>query len=131
MIVIPMAGESRRFTEAGYAEPKYRLPLGGRSVFAHAVGSFAAYFTAAPFLFVVRAGAEDFVAAEAGRLGIAAFRIASLDRPTAGQAESVERGLDAVGAGEAEPLGIFNIDTFRPGFSFPAEPWAEIGRAHV
>ena len=26
MFVIPMMGKSRRFTEAGYALPKYRLP---------------------------------------------------------------------------------------------------------
>lgn len=44
MIVIPMAGLSRRFAEAGYAQPKYMLPLPGGSVFAHAVGSFREYF---------------------------------------------------------------------------------------
>ena len=31
MFVIPMMGKSRRFTEAGYALPKYRLPLHGRT----------------------------------------------------------------------------------------------------
>ena len=44
VIVIPMAGESRRFSEAGYISPKYELPLAGKSVFRHAVGSFEHYF---------------------------------------------------------------------------------------
>ncbi|HEY0421149.1 MAG TPA: capsular biosynthesis protein, partial [Acetobacteraceae bacterium] len=74
MIVIPMAGLSRRFTEAGYAAPKYMLQANGRSVFAHAVGSFAAYFASQEFLFIIRdvAGTADFVRAECAALDIRA-----------------------------------------------------------
>ena len=49
-----MAGLSRRFTEAGFDRPKYMLRAHGRSVFAHAVGSFAAHFGTLPFLFILR-----------------------------------------------------------------------------
>jgi len=118
-IVIPMAGVSRRFSEAGYTVPKYMLDLGGRSVFAHAVGSFSAYFATAPFLFVARdiAGTPDFIAAECAALGIGHARVHLLDAPTAGQAETVELGLADVPADTA--ITIFNIDTFRPGFRYP------------
>lgn len=132
MIVIPMAGASRRFFEAGYEEPKYRLPLAGRSVFAHAVGSFSALFDTMAFRFVVASGAQAFVTAEAERLGIAAFDVRVLDRPTAGQAETVEQGVADVA--DATPLTIFNIDTFRPGFTFPGawfesqDGWLEVFR---
>ena len=132
MIVIPMAGRSQRFYDAGYDRPKYMLELDGRSVFAHAVGSFAAAFATTPFLFIAAAEAEDFVRAEARALGVGEFEVVSLSAVTAGQAETVERGLDAVGW--AGPLTIFNIDTFRPGFAFPAEPlasadgWLEVFR---
>jgi molybdopterin-guanine dinucleotide biosynthesis protein A len=51
MFVIAMAGESRRFREAGYGD-KYRLPLNGVPLFDHAVGSFSHYFASAEFLFV-------------------------------------------------------------------------------
>lgn len=121
MIVFPMAGLSRRFAEAGYALPKYMLPAHGRSLFAHAVGGFAAYFASHPFLFIARdvAGTADFVRAECAALGIAAPRLVLLERPTAGQAETVALGLDAAGVGAAEPVTIFNIDTFRPRFRFP------------
>jgi hypothetical protein len=123
MIVIPMAGRSQRFYDAGYDRPKHELQLDGRSVFAHAVGSFAASFAATPFLFIAAAEAEPFVRREARSLGIAEFEVVSLAAPTAGQAETVERGLDA--AGWAGQLTIFNIDTFRPGFAFPGAPLAD------
>jgi hypothetical protein len=132
VIVIPMAGRSQRFHDAGYDRPKFRLELQGRSVFAHAVGSFSSAFATTPFLFIAQADAEAFVRAEAQALGIAAFEVVSLAAPTAGQAETVERGIDA--AGWDGPLTIFNIDTFRPGFAFPGPPldaadgWLEVFR---
>jgi hypothetical protein len=50
-------------------------------------------------------------------------RLVVLDGPTAGQAETVERGLDRAGASPEGPLTIFNIDTFRPGFREPDAAW--------
>jgi hypothetical protein len=122
MIVIPMAGLSRRFTEAGYTLPKYMLQAHGQSLFAHAVVSFQAYFEALPFVFILRdiAGTRDFVATECARLGVRDARIAVLDQPTGGQAETVALGLAQAGVPRDEPVTIFNIDTFRPGFRFPA-----------
>jgi hypothetical protein len=132
VIVIPMAGRSKRFYDAGYDRPKFQLELDGRSVFAHAVASFEASFATTPFLFIAAAEAEAFVRAEARALGVAEFEVATLSAPTAGQAETVEQGLDAIGW--TGPLTIFNIDTFRPGFAFPGEPldsadgWLEVFR---
>lgn len=123
MIVIPMAGLSRRFTEAGYSVPKYMLPAHGRSVFAHAVGSFAAYARSLPFLFIVRdvCGTPDFVRAECATLGLSDLHVVVLDAPTAGQAETVEAGVRRAGISPDTPLTIFNIDTFRPDFRFPTQ----------
>lgn len=126
MIIIPMAGESRRFTEAGYSQPKYRLDLHGRSVFAHAAGGFRGLFGVERVLFILRGeAAAAFVVAECAGLGLADPLIVRLDSATAGQAETVELGLDGAGVGEGEPLTIFNIDTFRPGFSYPTGAWAQ------
>lgn len=120
-----MAGRSQRFHDAGYTQPKFRLPLGGESVFAHAVGSFASYFGDMPFLFILGpdAAAVTFVQEECARLGIVDVRIKALSAPTAGQAETVERGAD--GVPDDRPLTIFNIDTFRPGFEFPGAWFAD------
>ena len=127
MIVIPMAGVSRRFTEAGYARPKYELFLDGRAVFDHAIGGFEALFAHEAFLFVVMgAEAAAFVTAAVARLGIADARIARLGAPTAGQAETVSLGLAQADASPGAPLTIFNIDTFRPNYRPPAGPLADM-----
>ncbi len=133
MIVIPMAGLSRRFTEAGYDRPKYMLPLAGRSVFAHAVSSFASYFATEPFLFIARdvAGTPAFVEAECATLGLRQARVALLDAPTAGQAETVELGLRQAGVAAGTPLTIFNIDTFRPGFRLPDAAWFALSSGYL
>lgn len=121
MIVIPMAGMSSRFAAAGYSRPKYMLDAHGRSLFDQAVLSFARYFAEVPFLFVARDVAEtgDFIASRCAALGVARWRTVMLTAPTRGQAETVALGIDGVDAPGGEPLSIFNIDTFRPGFSFP------------
>lgn len=115
-----MAGRSQRFLDAGYGEAKYRLDLGGKSVFTHAVESFRAQFESHQFLFIVAAEAADFVREASLSLGVRAARVVALTAPTSGQAETVELGLS--GEGDDTPLTIFNIDTFRPGFAFPG-PW--------
>jgi hypothetical protein len=118
IFVIAMAGQSRRFAAAGYGA-KFMLPLNGAPLFDHAVGSFADYFSTASFLFVLRPEAEDFARARCRALGIAFGGFIALDRPTAGQAESVLLGLDAAGIPDAAAMTIFNIDTFRPGYRAP------------
>ena len=123
MIVFPMAGLSRRFSEAGYSVPKYMLEAHGRSLFSHAVASFSAYFSDIPFLFIARDvhGTADFVRRETDKLGISEVRVAIIDAPTSGQAETVELGIRRSSVPAGEPVTIFNIDTFRPSFSFPTE----------
>jgi hypothetical protein len=121
VILIPMAGLSRRFAEAGYIQPKFMLPLHGRSVFEHAVGSFQAYFDDVPFAFVFRedAAVRDFAPEALRRLGVRRFELVGLEAPTRGQAETVALGLRRLGWADS-PVTVFNIDTFRPGFRMPA-----------
>lgn len=137
MIVFPMAGSSRRFTEKGYAVPKFQLPLWGGHVFDHAVSSFAPSFDDRPFLFVYRetGGVGAFIEARNRVLGIRNARLVQLHTVTSGQAETVALGLDAANVPDETPLTIFNIDTFRkPERSpFPVSPglsgWLEVFRA--
>lgn len=123
MIVLPMAGLSSRFFKAGYTEPKYMLDLHGRTVFAHALGSFRAYFGQERILIICRADYDtpDFVRAECAKAGLAEddLDLVVLDHETAGQAETVALGLERAKADPEAPLTIFNIDTFRPGFQHP------------
>lgn len=125
MIVIPMAGLSSRFFKAGYDKPKYMLDAHGETLFGHAVNSFKDYFSQESFLFIVRDvyGTPEFVRQQASKLGITHFDIVSLNEETRGQAETVTLGLEAWKAQQADvsdcAITIFNIDTFRPGFTYP------------
>lgn len=121
MIVFPMAGLSRRFSAAGYTLPKYQLPLHGRPVFDYAVTSFSSRFIYEKFLFIMRdvSETEDFVKGRVEALGIADPCYVVLDHETKGQADTVRFGLEMGGVATGEPLTIFNIDSFRPGYVHP------------
>src|SRR5689334_18778413 len=120
MFVFPMAGESRRFREAGFEAPKYRLPLNGATVFDHVVTGFAAYFREDAFLFIVLDGeAAAFVGARSRALNIAHSKIVTLTHGTGCQAETVLCSLELLNASPDEQLAIFNIDTIRHGYTKP------------
>ena len=133
MIVIPMAGLSRRFRDAGYDLPKYRLDLHGRSLFAHAVDSFKAYFATEPFLFIARGepGVAAFIERERATLGVVSARTVMLPKPTLGQADTVRLGLREAEIGGDTPITIFNIDTFRPGFRYPTDAWMDVADGYL
>jgi hypothetical protein len=120
IFVFPMAGESRRFTQAGYAQPKFQLVMHGAPLFDHAVAGFSAYFRKDRFLFVTRnAGGAAFAAERCLSLGLARWETVNLAGGTSGQAETVMAGLEKAGIGDDEAIIIFNIDTFRPGYLKP------------
>ncbi|USD65156.1 glycosyltransferase family 2 protein [Vibrio sp. SCSIO 43136] len=132
MIVIPMAGLSSRFFKAGYDIPKYMLPLGGKTVFAHAVESFQQYFDSERFVFIVRDVYDTpaFVEKQCRLLSIKDFEVITLDEETRGQAETVAKGIELASPYQGA-LTIFNIDTFRPGFEFPTKEKLEGGYLEV
>jgi hypothetical protein len=119
MIVIPMMGKSSRFFDAGYALPKFQLPLGSETVFTKSVRSFEQQFKSEHFLFIVRHDYEtkDFVSRELTKLGITDFRIIEFGFETRGQAHSVDLGC--ADYADQIPLTVFNIDTIRLDFNFP------------
>lgn len=115
-----MVGKSSRFFKEGFSEPKYKLLVDGTSVFEHSVRSFEKYFATDKFLFLVRSDfdAAIFVRQEVEKMGISDFDIVVFSEETQGQADTVYQGLAQARDFYAidEPLYIFNIDTFRPGF---------------
>ena len=119
MIVIPMVGLSSRFFKAGYKTPKFRLPIGGSTVFQKSVETFSKYFESDDFLFLCRNDREtiEFIENTIQALKIKQYQIFSFEAITAGQAETVYEGTRGVDSGEE--LFIFNIDTFRLNFEKP------------
>lgn len=122
-IVIPMAGLSSRFTKAGYTLPKYMLYVKNKSLFRLAVESFEKYFDTVRFVFIARDvfDTQRFIKEECELLGIKDFSVVMLDQPTRGQAETVIKGIEGAGVKDDESILIFNIDTFRPCFTFPED----------
>ena len=122
-IIIPMAGLSSRFTQAGYVLPKYMLYVKNRSLFNIAVSSFDKYFDSCKFVFVARDvfDTRTFIIRECELMGIKNFEVVILPAPTQGQAETVLEGIKRAPVAADEPLLIFNIDTFRPGYTFPEQ----------
>jgi hypothetical protein len=121
VIVIPMAGLSSRFTNAGYRKPKFMLNAHGESLFWHCLNSFSFYFSKEKFLFIAKEGIETtkFIEEECTKLNIKNYQIVSLDAATRGQAETVYLGLKTVETMISESLTIFNIDTIRKNFRHP------------
>lgn len=120
-IVIPMAGLSSRFARTGYTLPKYMLYANGKSLFNLAVSSFNAYFKSCRFVFIARDvfDTRRFIDEECRLMGIVQYDIVMLGQPTRGQAETVIKGIEGARIESDESILIFNIDTFRPGFTFP------------
>lgn len=116
-----MAGLSSRFKNAGYTLPKYMLTAHGKSLFMHSVESFKKYFDKKTFLFIAIDSVEtsEFIKNECEKLGIKKYKIVLLEFATDGQAETVYKGLKLAEINQNESITIFNIDTFRPGFSYP------------
>lgn len=121
MIVIPMAGLSKRFTEEGYSLPKFMLKLHGISLFKHSISSFKKYFESDFFLFISlnNEGYLDFLNREINELGIKKYEIILLKKPTSGQAETVFEGIKKCSFQTDNNLTIFNIDTIRLNFELP------------
>jgi dTDP-glucose pyrophosphorylase len=120
-VVITMAGFGRRFRDAGYTEPKYRVIVKGRSLFSWAMSSLSDFLgSGTRVIFVCRAEerAEEFIREEMAAYAGTETRIISLDQPTDGQATSA---LAAEAAWEeSAPIAIYNIDTHvRPGAMRP------------
>ena len=104
MIVIPICGEGRRFSDVGYKLPKFRLPVGGRIVLEYVINSFP---SDAEMLIVVNSKENaDYLN---NRYNNDRFEIQCLSQKTKGQAHTVELCLRDQKADQ--PLTIFNCDT--------------------
>lgn len=116
-----MAGLSQRFIKAGFTLPKYMLYVKDKSLFNLAVCSFEKYFKNCDFIFIARDlfDTKTFIEKECTLLGILNYKIVLLEQPTSGQAETIYLGLNKAFIKAEEPILVFNIDTFRPGFTFP------------
>lgn len=118
MIIIPMGGLSKRFTERGFNKPKFMLEMQDRFVFDYAILSFEHYFNFEVIRFIIIQNEEtnSFIKTRCEALGLKKFEIVQLPHVTLGQADTVFQGIQDI---NDERLLIFNIDTFNFGFRLP------------
>lgn len=112
--IITMAGFGRRFLDAGYSVPKYRIVVHGRPLFQWSMLSLRSFIDAsASFVFVVRADddAEAFIREMAATLKISVAAVIQLVAPTDGQATTALLARPAI-RDPKKPILIYNIDTF-------------------
>ncbi|MFA6123466.1 MAG: glycosyltransferase family 2 protein [Sphingomonas sp.] len=112
-LAITMAGLGSRFRSAGYACPKYRIDVLGRSLFDWSMLGLAAFRQAGwrfDFAMLATDDAQSFVRHRCTALGIQVGNIIELEGMTDGQATTalmLAQACDAVA-----PFAVFNIDTF-------------------
>ncbi|RZI85112.1 MAG: hypothetical protein EOP38_06365 [Rubrivivax sp.] len=113
-IIITMAGNGRRFREAGYDLPKYQISAHGRTLFEWSMLSLANFWQAgarATFVTQREHDAAEFIHRHAARCGITSVSIVELDALTAGQATTALAAAAAV-EDRTQPMAVFNIDTY-------------------
>jgi dTDP-glucose pyrophosphorylase len=113
-LIITMAGESSRFRQAGYTQPKYRLKVNDRSLFSWSIESVRNFVDAGwQLCFIGRAmdlSLREFIEDELRQFGSPRFELVSLDKPTDGQATTAVKARPYVADDEA--CAIYNIDTY-------------------
>lgn len=108
-----MGGVGRRFRDAGYAVPKYRIEARGRTLFDWSIISLQSFIDAGSrFIFVVQRAdeARTFIEQHAAALGISDCKVVEIDGLTDGQATTVMLAEPMI-AHRSAPIAIFNIDT--------------------
>ncbi|MBL1422421.1 MAG: NTP transferase domain-containing protein [Alphaproteobacteria bacterium] len=130
MILIPMAGLSSRFSEAGYTQPKFMLPLHGRPVFDYALWSFHRQFGKERLVLAILKDdiVEQFIRERLRALNVDG-ELVFLDEPTRGQAHTVSLALEKANVDADESVTIFNIDSFH--FNFLLRPQERNAAAYL
>ena len=122
MIVIPSAGRSSRFKQAGIETPKFLLPLGGVTMFDHVLEGFSRYAGSEDFLVIARNTPEEirFFEDRLRAHGIRDFEVVALDNSGLGMFADVCQGLRQTSLSLSQPILIHPADIIRPGFQMPA-----------
>ncbi len=111
-IIITMAGDGKRFREAGIDKAKHMIVVKDKTLFEWAISSLKNFYDY-KFIFVVKKSHNStvFINEKCHLLGIKDFEILEIDYLTKGQASSA---LVAKGKIKnlSSPLMIYNIDTY-------------------
>ena len=107
-----MAGAGSRFFDVGYALPKYKIPVNGKTLFEWSMLSLVDFFDD-HFIFSCLKGADiDWIKETAKGLGISSCSFHVRDNLSKGQAETVYDSVKTLSEIDRDVLWIYNIDTY-------------------
>lgn len=121
-IVITMAGEGRRFREAGYNVPKYMIEVKGKTLFEWSMESLADFNKYNPkYIFIVRKqdNSKEFIEIKMKELNVKDIIVYEIDFLTDGQASSAM--LAEKYWKKEDELFIYNIDTYVEAYEMKKE----------
>ena len=109
-IVITMGGLGKRFLEAGYQVPKYKIVTKGKTLFEWSMMSLSAFYQY-NFIFLVRREDDsvEFIQEKCSHIGVNC-QIIELEKLTRGQAETAFKASSVWHRDKA--VLIYNIDTY-------------------
>jgi dTDP-glucose pyrophosphorylase len=113
MIVIPMAGSSKRFAEAGISKPKWSLNVGKKPMLLWALSTAVRFVEQNERIVLIVKAIDHSTLQET--LESSEFRdieVVTLDRPTNGQAITVYRGIQKLQINTRERLLIWCSDCY-------------------
>lgn len=116
LVVVAMAGQGRRFADAGYREPKFAVEVRGRTLLTWAVGSLSHCAPGLDFRFAWSSTTQPLeqvasaVEQTANELELDRFSLVDVKRTTRGQAETVALALEA--GDSPRSLIVWNVDTY-------------------
>lgn len=112
MIVIPIAGVSRRFKIAGVSQPKWSLRIGNQSVLEMATRSILnSLQNKEILLYIVRDSEIKFLSKIVEEIKDQRIQVVQISSPTSGQAETIFEGLYSCKYVEQERLIIWCGDS--------------------
>lgn len=124
MIIFPMLGRSKRFSDAGYTLPKYMLEVAGKSILLHIIENFLKLENLNDIIFVYSNDdfVRNFILQETCKANILKehVKLVPVSGATLGQADTVLRGIDGANVSDDQAIWIFNIDTIRLPVSLPS-----------
>lgn len=110
-VVITMAGEGKRFRDAGYKIPKFMIDVEGKTLFEWSMESLRS-LNKEFFYFITRKeyDASYFIKEKCDKLGISNFKIIELEEKTLGQAQTAMYAINECNLDDE--IFIYNIDTY-------------------
>ncbi len=112
-IIITMAGQGKRFRNAGYNVPKYQIQVRGKTLFEWSMDSLLGFNGPdTRYIFIVQKedGAKEFLEGKCCQYKVGEYKVVELGQVTDGQATTCIKAIPY--CKRWDPILVYNIDTY-------------------